>query len=117
MTVATFIPSGPSSVGRGTGGVTGLSKPVSRHTAGDRAAGSGPHPAALPVVGNSESHSLPEISLQRFFAVSVLDFQKTPLIPVIAQDFETKDVLMLAYMNEEAYHETLKTGRVCYFSR
>lgn len=49
--------------------------------------------------------------------MSVLNFQKTPLIPVIAQDFETKEVLMLAYMNEEAYHETLRTGRVCYFSR
>ncbi|HVW00092.1 MAG TPA: phosphoribosyl-AMP cyclohydrolase [Planctomycetaceae bacterium] len=45
------------------------------------------------------------------------DFNKTPLIPVIAQDFETGDVLMLAYMNQEAFHETLRTGRVCYFSR
>ena len=45
------------------------------------------------------------------------DFTKAELIPVIAQDDETSDVLMLAYMNEEAYQETLKTGRVCYFSR
>lgn len=45
------------------------------------------------------------------------DFEKTPLIPVIAQDFATGDVLMLAYMNAEAYAETLRTGRVCYFSR
>ena len=45
------------------------------------------------------------------------DFQKTPLIPVIAQDAATGDVLMLAYMNEEAYRETLRTQRVCYFSR
>ena len=45
------------------------------------------------------------------------DFNKTPLIPVIAQDSETGDVLMLAYMNQEAFHETLQTGRVCYFSR
>ena len=45
------------------------------------------------------------------------DFIKTPLIPVIAQDFESGDVLMLAYMNQEAFHETLNTGRVCYFSR
>jgi len=36
---------------------------------------------------------------------------------VIAQDEATGDVLMLAYMNEEAWQETLKTGRVCYFSR
>lgn len=45
------------------------------------------------------------------------DFEKYPLIPVIAQDDQTGDVLMLAYMNREAYEETLSTGRVCYFSR
>jgi phosphoribosyl-AMP cyclohydrolase len=45
------------------------------------------------------------------------DFQKSELIPVIAQDFDSGDVLMLAYMNRVAYDETLKTGRVCYFSR
>lgn len=45
------------------------------------------------------------------------DFSKSELIPVIAQDEQTGDVLMLAYMNQTAYEETLKTGRVCYFSR
>ena len=45
------------------------------------------------------------------------DFTKHALIPVIAQDDETGDVLMLAYMNQEAYEETLRTGRVCYYSR
>ncbi len=45
------------------------------------------------------------------------NFQKLDLIPVIAQDEATGDVLMLAYMNEEAYRETLATGRVCYYSR
>jgi phosphoribosyl-AMP cyclohydrolase len=45
------------------------------------------------------------------------DFSQTELIPVIAQDAATGDVLMLAYMNREAYAETLATGRVCYFSR
>ena len=45
------------------------------------------------------------------------DFSKSVLIPVIAQDHETGEVLMLAYMNEEAYKETLKTERVCYYSR
>lgn len=45
------------------------------------------------------------------------NFEKMELIPVIAQDDATGDVLMLAYMNEEAYRETLKTGKVCYFSR
>jgi len=45
------------------------------------------------------------------------DFSKSELIPVIAQDEATGDVLMLAYMNETAWLETLRTGRVCYFSR
>ena len=46
------------------------------------------------------------------------DFKKGDgLIPVIAQDEKTGEVLMLAYMNEEAYNETLKTGRAVYFSR
>ena len=45
------------------------------------------------------------------------DFSKTELIPVIAQDDASGDVLMLAYMNAESYEETLQTGRVCYYSR
>jgi phosphoribosyl-ATP pyrophosphohydrolase/phosphoribosyl-AMP cyclohydrolase len=39
------------------------------------------------------------------------------LIPVITQDYRTGEVLMLAYMNEEAFKETLKTGLMTYFSR
>jgi phosphoribosyl-AMP cyclohydrolase len=50
-------------------------------------------------------------------AVILPDFDKLDLIPVIAQDFATGDVLMLAYMNRTAYEETLKTRRVCYYSR
>ena len=45
------------------------------------------------------------------------DFSKAELIPVVAQDAESGDVLMLAYMNHEAYDETLRTQRVCYYSR
>ena len=45
------------------------------------------------------------------------NFETHELIPVIAQDEETGDVLMLAYMNRTAYEETLQTGRVCYWSR
>jgi phosphoribosyl-AMP cyclohydrolase len=47
-----------------------------------------------------------------------LDFEKAGgLIPVIAQDFATGDVLMLAYINEEAWNKTLETGKMTYFSR
>ena len=47
-----------------------------------------------------------------------LDFAKgNGLIPVIAQDFETGEVLMLAYMNEEAWNKTLETKKAHYYSR
>ncbi len=47
-----------------------------------------------------------------------LDFKKTGgLIPAIAQDWETGEVLMLAYMNEASFNETLKSGTAVYFSR
>ena len=39
------------------------------------------------------------------------------LIPVIVQDYKTDEVLMMAYMNREAYENTLKTGTMTYFSR
>jgi phosphoribosyl-AMP cyclohydrolase len=45
------------------------------------------------------------------------DFSKAELLPVIAQDDATGEVLMLAYMNQTAWEETLRTGRVCYYSR
>ncbi|MCK5162221.1 MAG: phosphoribosyl-AMP cyclohydrolase [Desulfobacula sp.] len=47
-----------------------------------------------------------------------LDFKKgNGLIPAIAQDYKTGEVLMLAYMNEQAFNETLKTGKATYYSR
>jgi phosphoribosyl-AMP cyclohydrolase len=46
------------------------------------------------------------------------DFEKAGgLIPAVAQDADTGQVLMLAWMNQEAYAETLRTGKACYFSR
>jgi phosphoribosyl-AMP cyclohydrolase len=46
------------------------------------------------------------------------DFAKGDgLLPAIAQDAETGEVLMLAYMNPESYAETLATGRAVYYSR
>lgn len=39
------------------------------------------------------------------------------MIPVIVQDYKTDKVLMLAYMNEEAFNNTVKTGKMTYFSR
>ena len=47
-----------------------------------------------------------------------LNFEKMGgLIPAIAQDHATGEVLMLAFMNREAWEETLKTGKATYYSR
>jgi len=46
-----------------------------------------------------------------------IDWDKNPLIPAIAQDATTNEVLMLAYMNKEALELTLQTGYAHYFSR
>ena len=47
-----------------------------------------------------------------------IDFDKAGgLVPAVAQDAESGAVLMLAWMNREAYEETLRTGKACYFSR
>jgi phosphoribosyl-AMP cyclohydrolase len=48
----------------------------------------------------------------------VVDFEKAGgLVPAVAQDADTGEVLMLAWMNRAAFEETLRTGRACYFSR
>src|ERR1700758_5306772 len=47
-----------------------------------------------------------------------IDFDKAGgLVPAIAQDADSGQVLMMAWMNREAYEETLRTGRAVYFSR
>ena len=48
----------------------------------------------------------------------MVDFDKAGgLVPAVAQDADTGLVLMLAWMNREAFDETLRTGRAVYFSR
>jgi phosphoribosyl-AMP cyclohydrolase len=50
--------------------------------------------------------------------MTTIDFDKSGgLVPAIAQDADTGAVLMLAWMNREAYEETLRTRRAVYFSR
>ncbi|WOI56808.1 phosphoribosyl-AMP cyclohydrolase [Palleronia sp. LCG004] len=46
-----------------------------------------------------------------------LAFDAKGLVPAIAQDADTHEVLMMAWMNAEAVAETLRTGRVTYWSR
>lgn len=54
---------------------------------------------------------------EKLIPFSVFKLNSDGLIPVIVQDYKTKEVLMLAYMNEEAYSKTLHTGTMHYFSR
>ncbi|MCI9067310.1 MAG: bifunctional phosphoribosyl-AMP cyclohydrolase/phosphoribosyl-ATP diphosphatase HisIE [Lachnospiraceae bacterium] len=51
--------------------------------------------------------------------VSWAELKKGPdgLLPVIVQDYRTNEVLMMAYMDEPAFLETLRSGRMCYYSR
>ncbi|QFU08873.1 phosphoribosyl-AMP cyclohydrolase [Rhodobacteraceae bacterium THAF1] len=51
------------------------------------------------------------------FDPTTLRFDDRGLLPAIAQDAETGDVLMMAWMNAEAVAKTLSTGRVTYWSR
>jgi len=55
----------------------------------------------------SSSHSL----------FDVVAFDDDGLVPAIAQDAETDEVLMMAYMTEDSLRETLETGRMVYWSR
>jgi len=50
-------------------------------------------------------------------AIAAIAFDANGLVPAIAQQHDTGEVLMMAWMNREAVAETLETGRVCYWSR
>ena len=51
------------------------------------------------------------------FDVNSLKFNDAGLIPAIAQDFESGEVLMMAWMNAESVERTLASGKVTYWSR
>ena len=48
---------------------------------------------------------------------SAVRFNADGLVPVIAQQFDSGEVLMMAWANKEALEETIRTKRMCYFSR
>ncbi len=49
--------------------------------------------------------------------VEAIAFNADGLVAAVAQQFDTGEVLMMAWMNRDAVAETLSTGRVCYWSR
>ncbi len=56
-------------------------------------------------------------SFESSLAFSEFKLDSKGLIPVVVQDYRSNEVLMLAYMNEEAYNKTVVTGRMTYYSR
>ncbi len=49
--------------------------------------------------------------------VNALSYDANGLVPAIAQQYDTNEVLMMAWMNRQSVAETLNSGRVCYWSR
>lgn len=57
------------------------------------------------------------MELQYEELLNKIKFDEKGLVPAIAQDVNTKEVLMLAYMNKESLKKTLETGKATYYSR
>ena len=59
----------------------------------------------------------PKLPMESNIPWSEFKLNSDKMVPVIVQDWQTNEVLMLAYMNEEAYNTTLRTGKMTYWSR
>ncbi len=75
-----------------------------------------------PVVGtapaSSGDHEIPQPHHVRSFAETKLDFEKLGgLVPAVVQDHHTHEVLMVGFMNPEAWEKTVRTGLVTFWSR
>ena len=63
-----------------------------------------------------ENKGISMITYEGLMDFSSFKLNSDGLLPVIVQDYRTNEVLMMAYMNEEAFQNTLKTGRMNYYS-
>ena len=64
-----------------------------------------------------KASGIPVITFESAINWSEFKLNSDGLIPVVVQDYKTDQVLMVAYMNEEAFQNTLKTGKMTYWSR
>lgn len=64
-----------------------------------------------------EEQGIKMTSFASMMSFSEFKLNSEGLIPVIVQHYKTSEVLMMAYMNEEAFENTIKTGKMTYFSR
>ncbi len=58
-----------------------------------------------------------DMTLNAKFTWQEFKYNTDGMVPAIVQDAENGEVLMMAYMNQEAYEHTLKTGKMTYYSR
>ncbi len=71
----------------------------------------------LSVKRSMEEKGIPIHRLEPHFSWSELKKNSDGMVPVVVQDYRNDEVLMVAYMDERAYDETLLTGRMTYYSR
>src|SRR5699024_6158817 len=64
-----------------------------------------------------KADGIPVTTYESAISWSEFKLNEDGLIPCIVQDYRTNEVLMMAYMNEAAFEETITSGRMCYFSR
>ncbi|MCR4704893.1 MAG: bifunctional phosphoribosyl-AMP cyclohydrolase/phosphoribosyl-ATP diphosphatase HisIE [Lachnospiraceae bacterium] len=64
-----------------------------------------------------EENGIPVSKMEAHFSWKDLKKNSDGMVPVVVQDYRNNEVLMVAYMDEKAYDETLLTGRMTYFSR
>lgn len=64
-----------------------------------------------------EQEEITMTSFESIMEFSEFKLNGDGLIPVIVQHYKTQEVLMMAYMNEEAFYSTIKTGKMTYYSR
>lgn len=64
-----------------------------------------------------KENNIPVETLKAAYKWSDFKVNSDGMVPVVVQDYRTLEVLMVAYMNEEAYENTLKTGKMTYYSR
>lgn len=64
-----------------------------------------------------KENEIPVASFQAAYQWSDFKLNSDGMIPVVVQDYRTLEVLMVAYMNEDAYNQTIKLGKMTYYSR
>lgn len=66
---------------------------------------------------NCKSRGIPVNTFESSISWAEFKLNSDGMIPVVVQDYKTDEVLMVAYMNEEAFQTTLKSGKMTYWSR